>query len=546
LFCFANKIGGVINNTTVQRFIWFLDLFKAGRLQSFKMSGQNYTMTTRQRAAVPSAKEQQQQQPADHAHHEVAATLMTVAKGGAPAPASLLEIHRSDTNTSPNSANNNTYSPSGMRATASLSPSTNPQYQPGHSHRSFTTLFSSIGFGIDLAGNATEACCKALRDATDRGKLNTTPLTASLYQFHIQLGVPGLPAQSPGVPQNIDTAKLSALLPADIPKQFEVQCGGLLVPDSAGGGIERASCVVVASLTLKQKPSENQQQQQQQSVASPVGSPTSVTNSPVVAVHHASASTATFHHQPPQNHYAPVASVPQVPSTWAEVEEQMQQQQPPAQVNYQPVIVRQQQHGGPTRNKSIEMLARISAEMIGQEEVLKASRARSNSYDFSAMNNNNTNASATFLQPQDDDERNSLRPGSTNYKKLPPGTTPKNHKRLFVKHTYRDHSHEVPLPEELDLVGPKAPVRTPNAAFPLKLHEILSQIENDGHDDIIGWLPHGRSFKIHKQNEFVETILPNYFVMTKKSSFLRQVRGVLHVGSTCAGSVCLELTDSVF
>jgi hypothetical protein len=32
-----------------------------------------------------------------------------------------------------------------------------------------------------------------------------------------------------------------------------------------------------------------------------------------------------------------------------------------------------------------------------------------------------------------------------------------------------------------------------------------------------------RSFKIHKQKEFAEIILPRYFIMTKKSSFLRQL-----------------------
>jgi len=36
-------------------------------------------------------------------------------------------------------------------------------------------------------------------------------------------------------------------------------------------------------------------------------------------------------------------------------------------------------------------------------------------------------------------------------------------------------------------------------------------------------MPHGRSFKIFKQREFSEIILPRYFVMTKKSSFLRQL-----------------------
>jgi len=43
------------------------------------------------------------------------------------------------------------------------------------------------------------------------------------------------------------------------------------------------------------------------------------------------------------------------------------------------------------------------------------------------------------------------------------------------------------------------------------------------HSRNLGWMPHGRSFKIHKQKEFAEIILPRYFVMTKKSSFLRQL-----------------------
>ena len=117
--------------------------------------------------------------------------------------------------------------------------------------------------------------------------------------------------------------------------------------------------------------------------------------------------------------------------------------------------------------------------------------------------------------------------GAYNYQKLPPGVTTKNNRRLFVKHKYHDYSGEVPLPEEQDLIvaggGTTSAARTPNAAFPLKLHETLSQIEKHGHGDIIGWMPHGRSFRIHMQKEFAEIILPRYFVMTKKSSFLRQL-----------------------
>ena len=98
----------------------------------------------------------------------------------------------------------------------------------------------------------------------------------------------------------------------------------------------------------------------------------------------------------------------------------------------------------------------------------------------------------------------------------------KNNRRLFVKHSYQDFSREQPLQEELPLTLPGGH-RVPNAAFPLKLHEILSQIEQDHLSHIIGWLPHGRSFRIHQQREFAECILPRYFTITKKSSFLRQL-----------------------
>merc|ERR1719464_1735870 len=88
--------------------------------------------------------------------------------------------------------------------------------------------------------------------------------------------------------------------------------------------------------------------------------------------------------------------------------------------------------------------------------------------------------------------------------------------------SYQDYSNEQPQPEERDCWALSTRT-TSSPVFPLKLHETLTQIEKDGYDDIIGWHPHGRSFKIHKQKEFTDIILPRYFVMTKKSSFLRQL-----------------------
>jgi hypothetical protein len=44
--------------------------------------------------------------------------------------------------------------------------------------------------------------------------------------------------------------------------------------------------------------------------------------------------------------------------------------------------------------------------------------------------------------------------------------------------------------------------------FPVKLHYMLSELETDGMDDIISWQPHGRCFLVHKQQQFVEQVLP--------------------------------------
>jgi len=56
--------------------------------------------------------------------------------------------------------------------------------------------------------------------------------------------------------------------------------------------------------------------------------------------------------------------------------------------------------------------------------------------------------------------------------------------------------------------------------FPSKLHEILSNIE---FEEIISWMPHGRSWKVHKPDEFVEKVAPQYFKQGKFGSFTRQV-----------------------
>lgn len=58
--------------------------------------------------------------------------------------------------------------------------------------------------------------------------------------------------------------------------------------------------------------------------------------------------------------------------------------------------------------------------------------------------------------------------------------------------------------------------------FPGKLHLILS---NPEFEDIISWMPHGRSWRILRPDVFEDRILPLFFCHCRLSSFMRQVNG---------------------
>ena len=60
--------------------------------------------------------------------------------------------------------------------------------------------------------------------------------------------------------------------------------------------------------------------------------------------------------------------------------------------------------------------------------------------------------------------------------------------------------------------------------FPQKLHQMLSDLEKEeGGTGIACFLPHGRAFAIHKPKEFVNSVMPKYFRMSRFSSFQRQL-----------------------
>lgn len=56
-----------------------------------------------------------------------------------------------------------------------------------------------------------------------------------------------------------------------------------------------------------------------------------------------------------------------------------------------------------------------------------------------------------------------------------------------------------------------------------RIHEMLEDAEREGNKDIVSWQSHGRCFRIHREPEFVEKIMPRYF-KAKIGSFRRWLR----------------------
>jgi hypothetical protein len=82
-----------------------------------------------------------------------------------------------------------------------------------------------------------------------------------------------------------------------------------------------------------------------------------------------------------------------------------------------------------------------------------------------------------------------------------------------VVHNYHDYSTEEKV-DDNKIVEDKPATEGQSESnrveqnFPVKLHYMLSELESDGMEEIIAWQPHGRCFVVHRQNDFVEKILP--------------------------------------
>jgi hypothetical protein len=59
--------------------------------------------------------------------------------------------------------------------------------------------------------------------------------------------------------------------------------------------------------------------------------------------------------------------------------------------------------------------------------------------------------------------------------------------------------------------------------FPERLHRMLLDVERKGLIGVVSFLPHGRAFRVHDRDRFVQEVLPRFFSQSKWNSFLRQL-----------------------
>ena len=73
-------------------------------------------------------------------------------------------------------------------------------------------------------------------------------------------------------------------------------------------------------------------------------------------------------------------------------------------------------------------------------------------------------------------------------------------------------------------VPPASTAPSANLPFPMKLHDMLSEAEQRGFENIVSWLPDGKRFQIHDPETLATEVLGIYFRQTKYKSFLRQLQ----------------------
>jgi hypothetical protein len=99
-----------------------------------------------------------------------------------------------------------------------------------------------------------------------------------------------------------------------------------------------------------------------------------------------------------------------------------------------------------------------------------------------------------------------------------PGKTAKNKERHFVQHNYHDLATE----PDTTIGSDHESHGLSDDAFPMRLHRMLDEVENEGYAHIISWQPHGRAFIIRDTSLFSQIIMPKYFPTSKKMTSIQR------------------------
>lgn len=102
------------------------------------------------------------------------------------------------------------------------------------------------------------------------------------------------------------------------------------------------------------------------------------------------------------------------------------------------------------------------------------------------------------------------------------------HRQLITRHEYHDHAFDPFVDSDVALSPRGKRNKVPSTAvnfttpFPIKLYEMIDEIELQGLSNVVSWQPHGRCFKVHDVSTF-KILLQNYFKLSKLASFQRQL-----------------------
>jgi len=397
-------------------------------------------------------------------------------------------------------------------------------------------LFSQLGLGVSrctaFTADATESAVLAVQDAL--GKVALPPLDCLGYSgdefargsrrllAQIKLGVPADGGTAPQRPMHVDhTAVVQQAAPYNVDTlPVQVVLGGLVVEDDAGchhGGIGAGSgmCIAVASVTIVIATVE-EELPRKDLVANALQMEPSRSH-PVIESHCATQETRALTGDQTKPFAAPVENSAKENDTKHRKRSVGKTGKPEVTVplsrdnsnkrrknSVQPVEPKGRQlENGKKEKRSYSLQTRSKSSL--KEEKEEGQKAKKD---------------GSLKKPATTRSPSKVTVGDTPASNGPSGS----HNFSIHSHpSYTDHAAERPTPAEFaQFEDLSLSYKTP--PFPMRLHRLLEEVSRcSDRSTIVGWLAHGRAFRVLDVDRFVQTILPEYFRLTKYCSFLRQL-----------------------